>query len=503
MIRNRIRTSLSVKLLILLAVIVVAGSGLTLTAVSVISRRQFLSYVQETDRIRAHDLAALFRAYYEDQGSFEGVSDLIRPTVRRSGGDPMARRMREMHGTSMPTMFQMMLPDRVLLVDREGRVIAASLPPGDARDGDAPAEAVPRRFREMGAPVTPFEESTAWVLVGSMIDSAFNPQQARFLHALRTAVLLSALAVAGLAMFLGSAFLAGVTRPLRELTNAARTIAAGDLAVTLPDGGGDEIGALARSFRTMRDSLEEAHTQRDRMFRDIAHELRTPVTLLRGEVEAMLDGVYPIDEQSVRSLQEEIGILDRLVADVRLIASMDGERFVLSREPVDMGALLDRIRTAFSSEAAAAEIVIRTEISGELPTVEADRGRLIQVFSNLVVNTLHHGDRADTVVLAARAVPTGTGAGIEVTVRDNGGGIPPQDLPHVFERLYRVDHARSRSTGGSGLGLAIARDLVEAHGGTISAANHAGGGAVITVWLPLQPDTTDRAASSDRSAGPP
>lgn len=275
-------------------------------------------------------------AYYAGQGSLTGIEDLVSPASRIMGGGSTARRMHEMHGSGM--MVPAIVPDRILVVDREFRVLVDS-----AFSADAEKDAInANEVLERGEPVTLDGEPLAWVLVGSMIDRAFNPTQQRFLGALRRAVLFSAIAVAMVALAIGSVFLDGVTRPLRELTDAAQAITTGDLAVPLPSTANDEVGDLTVAFRTMRDSLEDARSQRDRMFRDIAHELRTPVTLSRGEEDAMLDGVYTIDADSVCSLQEEIAILDRLIGDVRLIASMDRDRFTLHRQSIEVGVLFER-----------------------------------------------------------------------------------------------------------------------------------------------------------------
>lgn len=473
--------TLAAKLLVVLAVVILAGSGVTLLAVTHITHRQFFSYVEESDRARARELALLLGDYYEERGSFEGVQELF---FRSSSREAMARRMRGMHGAPPPMMLHSLAPERAILVDGQGRIIALR-----GYGESEPPESAVRFYRERGVPVDRAGAPRAWVLVGSMIDRAFSPEQERFLGALRRAVLLSTLIVAAVAMISGTAFLAGVTRPLRRLTTGAGAIARGDLTVDLPPGGRDEIGRLAESFRRMRDSLAAAHTQRERMFRDIAHELRTPITLLRGEIEAMMDGVYEINRESLRSLQEEIGVLDRLVSDVRLVASLEGGGFSLERQPVSVETLLHRTRDAFSAEAAGRDIRIQVHLDERIaplePALLADRDRLLQVFSNLMVNVLQHGEGATLVDLSAEL----HGRDIHLSVRDNGPGIAEEHLPYIFERLYRVHQARSRSTGGSGLGLAIARDLVEAQGGTIAAEGAAGGGLHVILRFP-----TDRSA---------
>ncbi|TVR36182.1 MAG: HAMP domain-containing protein [Spirochaetaceae bacterium] len=468
---------LSTKLTALLVAIIVIGSASTLIAISHISRRQFFSYVQQSDRQRAQELAQLLAEVYQDQGSFSGVEQLLRlqrPGERRVPG--MTRMHQQMHGPAGRMMMRAAGPERLLLLDRNRRVVAATI------DWAQQSFEV-QRAEQYGVAVSAAGETVGWLLVGSMIDGSFNPAQEQFLRSLRFAVILSALLVALLAFVLGAFFLSNVTRPLRALSTAARSIASGNLAVGIPTAGNDEIGTLAESFGTMRAALDQSRRQRELLFRNIAHELRTPLSLLRGEVEAMIDGLYPVNALSLRSLQQEIAVLDRLVSDIRSITTMQSADFSLEYWPVDVAAVLARLKAAFAREASEQGIEIEVRCDNELPMISADPGRLTQVLANLIANALHHSHSANRIVLAAQLQGDGS-AWLEISVRDNGRGVPEAQLEHIFDRLYRVDDARSRSSGGSGLGLAIARQIVEAHGGSIWAAAVAGGGLQVSARLP-------------------
>ena len=367
--------------------------------------------------------------------------------------------------------------ERVVLVEENGNVAV------DTTDRPLPQD-VTARAAEQGAPVMHEDDPVAWVLVGSMIDSSFDPQQERFLASVRTGVIVSAGAVSLIALLFGSLFLAGLIRPLRQLTAAAQAVSTGNLTVPVTTTANDEVGTLADTFRSMRDALAQAEEERRRMFRDIAHELRTPVTLLRGEIEAMLDGIYPVNADSLRSLHQEIAALDRLIADVRTVSSMDSPGFTIERSPTDVAALLERVRNLFQREASNRGISIVIETEPDLPEIQVDRERLRQVFANLVTNAIRHSETAGRITLSTRRA-AGDVRGIVIMVEDNGKGIPEDERQAVFDRLYRVDSARSRSTGGSGLGLSVARQIVEAHAGSITATAADGGGARIVVFLPL------------------
>jgi len=475
-------TRLWFKLTALLTTLVVLGSGVTLFVVTQITQHHFRDYIADQDAMRAQHVAMSFASYYRDQGSFTGAEALVERLPRAPGqnGHHMMHEMHGMsetrgsmrHGTIGPAELE-----RVVLVEENGNVAV------DTTDRPLPQDVI-ARAAEQGVPVMHEEEPVGWVLVGSMIDSSFDPQQEQFLASVRTGVIVSAGAVSLIALLFGSLFLAGLIRPLRQLTAAAQAVSTGNLTVPVTTTANDEVGTLADTFRSMRDALAQAEEERRRMFRDIAHELRTPVTLLRGEIEAMLDGIYPVNADSLRSLHQEIAALDRLIADVRTVSSMDSPGFTIERSPTDVAALLERVRNLFQREASNRGISIVIETEPDLPEIQVDRERLRQVFANLVTNAIRHSETAGRITLSTRRA-AGDVRGIVIMVEDNGKGIPEDERQAVFDRLYRVDSARSRSTGGSGLGLSVARQIVEAHAGSITATAADGGGARIVVFLPL------------------
>ena len=470
---NRLRF----KLTALLVTLVVAGPVVTLFVVGRVTQFHFRDYVAESDAMRAAHLAETLSVYYEREGGFAGAEELIGRALHPPAPDDHRMMMHEMRRSMAPRMMTPLEPERLLLIEPDGKIAI------DTTGASRPEDVIDRGLNE-GVPVIHGGGEVGRVLVGSMIDSSFDPRQERFLASVRMGVLVSAVVVAALGLLLGSLILAGLTRPLRELTAAAEAVAAGDLNAPVTAGSHDEVATLAQAFSSMRDALAEAERQRQRMFRDIAHELRTPVAVLRGEIEAMVDGVYEVNKANLQSLQQEIEVLDRLVSDVRTISSMDGADFGVVRAPTEIPALLETVRISFQKQAAERGIRIEVQTDPELPTVPGDEERLMQVFGNLVLNAVRHSQTADRIILQARRTYP-PADGVEITVTDNGRGIPEAEREAVFERLYRVDPARSRSTGGAGLGLSLARRIVEAHAGTITAADVDGGGARITVFLPL------------------
>ncbi|MEU3339149.1 sensor histidine kinase [Streptomyces sp. NPDC002144] len=268
-----------------------------------------------------------------------------------------------------------------------------------------------------------------------------------------------------------------LVRPLRALTEAAQQPP--DLHVRVPVTTRDETGILAEAFNDLTERRERIEAQRKAMVSDIAHELRSPLTNIRGWLEVTRDGVVDPDPALLGSLHEEAMVLQRVIDDLQDLAAADAGTLRLHPEPVRADDLLDQVAAAHRVAATGAGVTLRTETDGS-PWLDADPVRMRQALGNLVSNALRHTPADGTVTLAARR----DGDEVVFTVGDTGTGIAPQDLPHVFERFWRAEKSRSRRTGGSGLGLPIVRHLVTAHGGTITAASEPGTGAVFTIRLP-------------------
>jgi two-component system OmpR family sensor kinase/two-component system sensor histidine kinase BaeS len=255
----------------------------------------------------------------------------------------------------------------------------------------------------------------------------------------------------------------GVTAPLADVMAAADAVAEGDLSVRVPTYGSGEFGRLARSFNRMTEELERAARQRRNLTADVAHELRTPVHIIQGKLEGVLDGVYEPTVEHIVATLEETRLLARLVDDLRILSLAEAGQLPLVREPIDLVELLTDVQTSFSGQAEAAGVDLRVKVNSDLSTtrIMADVGRLDQVLGNLMANALRHTPPGGSISLKAERIP----AGARIAVRDTGEGIPPEDLPYAFDRFWRGDRSRSSAGGaGSGLGLAIARQLVQAHG---------------------------------------
>jgi two-component system OmpR family sensor kinase/two-component system sensor histidine kinase BaeS len=276
-----------------------------------------------------------------------------------------------------------------------------------------------------------------------------------------------------------------VATPLADVMAAADAVADGDLSVRVPVYGPGEFSRLAASFNRMVEELERADQRRRNLTADVAHELRTPLHIIQGNLEGILDGVYEPTEEHVNATLDETRLLARLVDDLRTLSLAEAGQLPLTLESADVAELLADVGTSFSGQAEAAGIALRVETQGDPSAlrVTADVGRLDQVLGNLVSNALRHTSAGRSVTLWAKPVP----GGVRIVVRDTGQGIPAEDLPFIFDRFWRGDRSRSHAGGaGSGLGLAIARQLIQAHGGRINVESKIGEGTTFTIDLPAQ-----------------
>lgn len=311
-----------------------------------------------------------------------------------------------------------------------------------------------------------------------------------------------ALALPILAVALSVRAFRGIATPLADVMSAADAVAAGDWSVRVPERGPRDFRQLARSFNRMTEELARADQRRRNLTADVAHELRTPLHIIQGNLEGVLDGVYAPTEAHISATLDETRMLARLVEDLRVLSLAEAGELPMHWEQVDVGELLADLYTTFAGQAEAAGILMKmTPAPGETPTdgsltIEADLGRLNQVLSNLLVNALRHTPAGGAITLAAQP-----GAeGVRLVVGDTGEGILAEDLPFVFDRFWKGDSSRTRGGGdGSGLGLAIARQLVQAHGGRIGVESTAGKGTSFVIDLPAHHQNPHRSGLADLS----
>ncbi len=337
-------------------------------------------------------------------------------------------------------------------------------------------------FAEMGRMM---DERMGPAASQQMMEQMMGPAEEAYLATIGDALWLAGGIAASVAVVLGLLLARRITRPLWDLNRAARQIAQGDYEQRVTVRSDDELGELAASFNTMAKAVGRQEHLRRQMAADIAHEIRNPLAIVQGDLEAMLDGVRPLSREAVASVHEETQLLSRLIADLRDLSLAEAGQLPLQRRPTDLGELARASVGRLASRVRDKEIDLRTEVSEDtegLPKVEADPDRISQVLANLLENALRHTPESGRVMVSLE--PEDGEEAVRMTVHDTGAGVPEDDLPNVFERFYRADPARSRAEGGSGVGLAVVKQLVEAHGGRVSVQSTPGQGASFGFTLP-------------------
>jgi signal transduction histidine kinase len=272
-----------------------------------------------------------------------------------------------------------------------------------------------------------------------------------------------------------------ILAPVKALTHAAKNLGSGDFTQRVEVKDKSELGELASTFNSMANNLEHVEQLRKNMVADVAHELRTPLSNIKGYLEAIRDGLVKPDADTLRKLDEEATMLSRLVDDLQELSLAEAGELKLVRQPEDIANLISQTVATVQAKAMVKGVSISTVLPDRLPAVNIDVHRISQVLHNLLENAVTHTGKGGVVTVAAVQQDNQ----VEVSVTDTGEGIPAEDLDKIFERFYRVDKSRTRATGGSGLGLTIAKRLVEAHGGDINVQSELGKGSRFVFTLPV------------------
>jgi two-component system OmpR family sensor kinase/two-component system sensor histidine kinase BaeS len=460
--------SLRVKLALGFLLVAVSAVGLVAVMANRATTRQFEVYVSQGKQRRAEQLAPEFAAYYQRMGSWSGVEAWMAGIQSAQGGG-QRRGQGGPAGVGSGT-------ERLLLADPDGRLIADSA-------GALVGVQLSATEQAFGVPVE-VGGNLVGILLVTLGATVHEGLEAQFLAEVNRSFWLAGLLASGLALLLGLLLARHLTAPLRALTEAAGRLAGPIAPEAVPQvrvRGGDEIAGLGLTFNYMARSLAHQEALRRNLLADLAHELRTPLSVMRGDLEAILDGVYAPSVEVLASLHEETLLMGRLVDDLRALAQAEAGQLRLERQPTDLGELLQGMLPGFECAAGPDPgPIFCLDLAPDLPLVDVDRQRVRQVVANLVSNALRHAPDSTRVVVSA--VPRG--GGVQVSVADDGPGIPAEDLPRVFDRFWRGNRAAVGSEG-SGLGLAIARELVLAHGTEIWAESSPGRGTTFHFTLPL------------------
>ena len=452
--------SLWARLVLGFAVILAVALGSVSFYISEVAEREAGDFERQRDEVRDARIARLVTDSYSGQRA-RGERDWtdLQPILERTG--PLFGR-------------------RIVVRDQEGNIV------GDSHRRHGPPWSR-RGHRARNSPILMGNEQVASVElvpatpVTPSANQISEPPVSQLVSALNNYLLWTGIAAGLGGLILVSLVSRQILSPVQGLSAVASRLGRGDLSQRADGSGPTEIKELAHSFNRMAGSLQEAEEQRRNLVADVAHELRTPLFNIQGYLEAVKDGLLEPDEETIDTIHGQVLHLGRLVEDLRLLAQAESGGLHLELETDSLDDLVSRAVDAARPRSEANGVDLIFQPAERLTLVEMDRTRIAQVVSNILDNTVQHTPSGGQVRVG---VDTLGGGRVRVTVEDDGEGIPSEDLPLVFERFYRVDPSRSRSTGGAGLGLTIAKRLVESHGGAIWAESEVNGGTRICFELP-------------------
>lgn len=400
--------------------------------------------------------ATALEAYYMGHGSWQGVGGLVR------------------QGSSPESGFNMMEWERSILVDDQGRVVLYY---------GTEVPFVPMSELEMPTQIKKMPLMANGQVVGSLIsDDKDLPHPTRLAFNVLNPILWVSLVCAVITLLIGILLMRRIVNPLAEVIAGAESVASGNLKTRISlRKSHDDLASLIEHFNHMTETLARNDNERRALLADIAHELRTPLSVLRGRLEGIMDGVYSPNEVNIAQALEETYLLERLVEDLRLLTLAETRQLHFELKDTDLVELLKKTVTLFTPQAESKSIEISLATDLTSLHLQADAQRVEQVISNLIGNSLRYMPSGGKINLTLHRLEEVA----EITVGDNGPGLPEKELPLIFNRFWRSEKSRARVSGGAGLGLAISKQLIEAQGGSISAANRPEGGLEISIRLPI------------------
>ena len=449
--------SLSLKLTLAFLFVSIVGIVLAGLFVRQRTQREFDKFVLDRYQV---DLIDDLANFYEQNGSWREFSAILIRAPGRFGRGGRA------------------FPAPITLSDEQGKVVFGGTV---HKNGDV----LSKREIDNAVPVQVNNDTVGLVLFtdsSSEIVALPETPESRFLESVNQAVLSGALSALLIALLIGIFLARTISRPVREVTEATRVVASGELGVQVPVRTKDELGELADSFNKMSIDLDLANKQRRQMTADIAHDLRTPLSVILGYMESLATEKLEATPETLEIMYAKGLHVQHLIDDLRILALADAGELTLKVRPADPEALLEHTALAHMIQAREKSIEIRVEAADDLPEIEIDPDRMAQVLGNLVSNSLRYTPAGGEIILSAEAADRS----VFLRVADNGSGIHPDDTAHIFDRFYRSDKARRQegSQVESGLGLAIAKSIVSAHAGDIEVSSTVGEGTTFTISLP-------------------
>jgi len=469
------RDSLQNRLTISFLMIVALTTGLVVLFTNRIIVGRFNDLVFSSGQIYAGRMAQAFGRYYELNQSWEGVDELVFDSFKLPvTAFRVNQRPFQFFRFELVELTIVPRDERLILIDRDMNIIADSDPFG-------PEIPSLRENLDKGVSVYANGEQVGTVFVASSLGRLTALQNA-FLKQVNEVMVISFSLALVAVVIVGTIQSRRIIAPIKNLVRATSQVAEGDFTLRIPVTRTDELGEMTVAFNTMAERLAVLDGLRKRATEDIAHELRTPLTVLQLDLESIEDGVLEPSPEIIRGLQKEVEHLNRLVEDLRTLSLADAGELRMNFVDVDLNTLASEVLRRVELNAEENQVTLKMVEFPEPVWVCGDRQRLSQAILNLMINAIQYTPQGGNVTL--RVVKT-TDSFAQLSVEDTGEGIEPQQMEYIFERFYRIDESRDRSSGGSGLGLSIARSLIRAHGGEIWAESLPGTGSKFTFSIPL------------------
>jgi signal transduction histidine kinase len=469
--------SLRWKLLGSLLLVVLVSVGILTYLTNQYTVTQFQQYVQTGNTAYTQRLVNNLEQYYAQEQRWNGVQEILITSLRTSG-------------------------ERLVLADNRGNVIGDTSNQLLGKPSSSLGNSYGNPILSSGQTVGTLYLDLSGMMgngkgyMGGRGDSSaqnttsatsIEPSESTFLNRINNYIWIAGIIAVAVALLLGIFLTRQITQPIRSLTSGATHISKGDLSYRVKIHANDEIGKLAVSFNEMAKKLDDSEQSRRRLVTDVAHELRTPLTIIQGTVDSIEDGVFQPNKEHLDSIKEQTVLLTHLVNDLRDLSLAESGQLKLNCSSNNITDLIQRKLTQFEASTHQKNISLKLEIQSAIPPVYIDAIRMEQVIGNLVSNAIRYTPEGGQITVSVKkaGVDSATGKGsLIISVADNGEGIPSENLPHIFERFYRVETSRSRSEGGVGLGLAIVKQMVEAHSGRVWVESLYGKGTTFYFSLP-------------------
>ena len=463
--------SISLKIILVLVVVSLVGALFTTFYIQYRTRNAFDAYTQNQDQLA---LADLLTNHYENFASWDNVNQLFVEFYQirfpgLPGGGTQGKNPNRPGDNQAPPPF--------VLTDTDGIVLFGATNHPGFQIGDQITE------KDLQNSVALEIDGIVKGLLVSVPTSLNNrnSMQQTFLGTVQQGLIISSLVTLLIALVLGGILITSFTRPIRKLADGTERIASGELGYQVKIKSDDELGRLATSFNNMSTDLQNADQLRKQMTADIAHDLRTPLSILHGYTEAISEGKMTGNPEIYQAMHSQSRHLNYLIEDLRTLSLLDSEELNFQLENIDPGRILAQTQTAFVQLASRKDLDLRLELEEKLPRVTLDPDRLTQILGNLINNAINILPIGGNIKLKAWQ----DGNDLIIEVKDDGPGISEQELPHIFNRHYKIDQSRNQNQGSSGLGLAITKKLVEAQGGKIEVTSELGQGTTFRVLFPI------------------